>query len=74
MFGERVPMPKFAVVPPTADTTGTIEAFAMYAGTSAGSIDRIEPVADLVARLAAEAAEHLAQIGGVAATGPGDRS
>jgi nitronate monooxygenase len=73
MFGERVPMPKFAVVPPTADTTGTIEAFAMYAGTSAGSIDRIEPVADLVAHLAAEAAEHLSRISGVAATGPGDR-
>jgi NAD(P)H-dependent flavin oxidoreductase YrpB (nitropropane dioxygenase family) len=64
LFGERLPVPKFAVVPPTADTTGTIEAFAMYAGMSVGSIDRIEPVADLVARLARDAADHLSQVAG----------
>lgn len=55
LFGERQPVPKFAVAPPTADTTGTIEAFAMYAGTSVGAIDRIEPAAEVVERLAAGA-------------------
>ncbi len=52
MFGEPQPVPKFAVVPPTADTTGSIEAFAMYAGMSVGAIDRIEPAAEVVERLA----------------------
>ena len=59
MFGERQPVPKFAVVPPTADTTGSIEAFAMYAGTSVGAIDRIEPAAEVVERLTAGAARLL---------------
>jgi len=51
MFGERRPVPKFAVAPPTADTTGNIDAFAMYAGMSVGAIDRIEPAAEVVERL-----------------------
>jgi NAD(P)H-dependent flavin oxidoreductase YrpB (nitropropane dioxygenase family) len=55
LFGERRPVPKFAVAPPNVETTGTIEAFAMYAGTSAGAVDRIEPAADVVRRLAADA-------------------
>ena len=46
---------RFAVAPPTTDTTGTIEAFAMYAGTSVGGIDRIEPAAEVVERLTAGA-------------------
>lgn len=54
-FGERRPLPKFAVVPPTADATGEIEAFAMYAGTSVGSIHAVEPAGDVVARLAEQA-------------------
>jgi nitronate monooxygenase len=52
LFGEKRPIPKFAVAPPTADTTGTIEAFAMYAGISVGMIDRIEPAAAVVERIA----------------------
>jgi nitronate monooxygenase len=52
LFGERQPVPKFAVAPPVVGTTGTIEAFAMYAGTSVGAIDRIEPAADVIRRLA----------------------
>ncbi len=59
-FGERRPVPKFAVPPPTADATGTIEAFAMYAGTSVGAIDGIEPAAAIVRRLVSEAEELLA--------------
>src|SRR5918993_1823970 len=40
LFGERRQIPRFALAPPTADATGIIEAFAMYAGVSVGSIDR----------------------------------
>ena len=59
-FGQRRPIPKFAAAPPTVDSTGTIEAFALYAGVSAGTIDRIEPAADLIDRLVADA-ERLLQ-------------
>jgi nitronate monooxygenase len=61
LFGERQPVPKFAVAPPTVDTTGTIEAFALYAGTSAGAIDRIEPAAEVVRRLGTAAERLLAR-------------
>jgi nitronate monooxygenase len=56
--GERVPVPKFAVMPPVADMIGNIEAFAMYAGTSAGEISSIEPAAAVVAEIA-DGAERL---------------
>lgn len=62
LFGERRAVPRFAVVPPTIDCTGTIDAFAMYAGTSTGSIGSVPPVAHLVARLAEEAARHLSEV------------
>ena len=58
-FGQRSAVPRFAVMPPTASTTGDIEAFAMYAGTSAGSIHSIEPAADVLAQIEAQAAELL---------------
>jgi NAD(P)H-dependent flavin oxidoreductase YrpB (nitropropane dioxygenase family) len=61
LFGERRPIPKFAVAPPAADTTGAIEAFAMYAGVSVGAIDRIEPAADVVHRLVSGAERLLRQ-------------
>lgn len=53
--GGRFAVPRFAVIPPTVDCTGDIEAFAMYAGTSVGSIDAIEPAATVLARIAEEA-------------------
>jgi nitronate monooxygenase len=58
VFGERQPLPKFAVPPPTADSTGNVEAFAMYAGMSVGSIDSIEPAGKVV-RSVVEGAERL---------------
>jgi NAD(P)H-dependent flavin oxidoreductase YrpB (nitropropane dioxygenase family) len=60
LFGQPQPVPKFAVAPPTADTTGTIEAFAMYAGTSTGSIGNVEAAAAVVNRLTT-GAERLLQ-------------
>ena len=59
LFGERRPIPRFAAAPPTADMTGTIEAFALYAGVSAGSVDRIEPAGDVVHRIVAGAEQLL---------------
>lgn len=59
-FGERRALPKFAAIPPTAGASGNIEAFAMYAGTSAGSIRAIEPAGDVVRRIVAEAEARLA--------------
>lgn len=50
LFGERRPIPT-----PVADSSGNVEAFAMYAGTSVGGIDRIEPAADVIRRITAEA-------------------
>lgn len=58
--GGRMPVPRFAVLPPTAACTGDIEAFAMYAGTSVGAIHSIEPAAVVLARIAAEAEAQLA--------------
>lgn len=52
MGGEAHSIPKFAVMPPVAGMTGTIEAFAMYAGTSVGSIHAIAPAGDVVRELA----------------------
>jgi nitronate monooxygenase len=57
MGGQRFPVPRFAVMPPVTGATGHVEAFAMYAGTSAAAVERIEPAADLIARLVAEACE-----------------
>jgi nitronate monooxygenase len=55
MGGERIAVPKFAVLPPTADVGGNIEAFAMYAGVSVGTIDAIEPARDVIARIVSDA-------------------
>jgi NAD(P)H-dependent flavin oxidoreductase YrpB (nitropropane dioxygenase family) len=37
---------------PTRDTTGNVELMAMYAGTSARSVERAEPAATIISRLA----------------------
>lgn len=58
-FGERRPIPRFAIFPPTANVSGNIDAFAMYAGTSARSIASIEPTAELIRRLARDAQQLL---------------
>ena len=62
--GETVPIPKFAVMPPTAASTGNIEAWAMYAGTSAGAVDAVEPTADVIAHIAKEATTLLGRAPG----------
>jgi nitronate monooxygenase len=53
-----MPVPRFAVPCPTADTTGKIEAMALYAGESVDAVRDIRPAADIVRELA-EGAEEL---------------
>jgi NAD(P)H-dependent flavin oxidoreductase YrpB (nitropropane dioxygenase family) len=53
--GETVPLPRFASPPPTADATGDVEAMPLYAGQSAGLVHGLEPAADLVRALVADA-------------------
>jgi len=43
---------------PTRDTSGAIEAMALYAGESAGAVTQVMPAADVVRELA-EGAERL---------------
>ena len=50
--GGRMPLPRFAVPAPTRDTTGRIEAMALYAGESVGAVREILPAADIVHELA----------------------
>jgi NAD(P)H-dependent flavin oxidoreductase YrpB (nitropropane dioxygenase family) len=47
-----LPVPRFAVMSPTRETTGHVDAMALYAGESAASVTRVEPAADIVADLA----------------------
>jgi nitronate monooxygenase len=51
--GADVPVARFAPTPPTAGSTGAIEAMPFYAGESAGAVAAIQPAADIVADLAA---------------------
>jgi NAD(P)H-dependent flavin oxidoreductase YrpB (nitropropane dioxygenase family) len=53
--GQRIPVPRFSALPPMADTTGDVEALALYAGQSAGLVSAIEPADAVVHRLVAEA-------------------
>jgi nitronate monooxygenase len=51
-----VPIHRYDDAQPTRDTTGDVEAMAMYAGTSAAAVTRGERAADIVGRLAASLA------------------
>ena len=54
----RMPVPKFSVPSPSRDTTGTIEAMALYAGESVGAVTAVVSAAQVVRELA-EGAERL---------------
>ena len=50
--GAEIPVPRYGAQPPTRQSTGAIEAWAMYAGQSAGAVTRIQPAAEILAELA----------------------
>ena len=56
---QSIPVQRFSVICPSAGTTGRIEAMALYAGESVGSVRRVEPAADIVAELVAGAERAL---------------
>jgi NAD(P)H-dependent flavin oxidoreductase YrpB (nitropropane dioxygenase family) len=51
-YGERMPVPRFAVMPPDPSTEGSIDAMALYAGEGVAHVNGIERAADIVAELA----------------------
>jgi NAD(P)H-dependent flavin oxidoreductase YrpB (nitropropane dioxygenase family) len=53
LAGAEIPVARLAPTPPTAASTGAIEAMPFYAGQSAGAVTAIQPAADIVAELAA---------------------
>lgn len=56
--GARMPVPKFAVSPPSRDTSGAVAAMALYAGESVGAVTKVAAAGDVVAELA-DGAERL---------------
>ncbi|MPY92713.1 MAG: nitronate monooxygenase [Acidimicrobiia bacterium] len=55
---EAMSIPRFAIIPPSRETTGDIGAMALYAGESVGSVTSVVPAADVVRELV-EGAEAL---------------
>jgi NAD(P)H-dependent flavin oxidoreductase YrpB (nitropropane dioxygenase family) len=54
--GMRLPVPRFGSVPPTAGSTGALEAMSLYAGQSVGGVRAVAPAAEIVAELASKLA------------------
>jgi NAD(P)H-dependent flavin oxidoreductase YrpB (nitropropane dioxygenase family) len=54
--GMRLPVPRFGSIPPTAGSTGALEAMSLYAGQSVGGVRAVAPAAEIVAELAANLA------------------
>jgi NAD(P)H-dependent flavin oxidoreductase YrpB (nitropropane dioxygenase family) len=55
--GEIFAIRRFMVFPPTPETTGEIDSLALYAGQSAGLVNRMEGAGDIVRDLVAGAAQ-----------------
>ncbi len=47
-----IPVERFSVLPPTTETTGRVEAMALYAGESVANVHEVRPAAELVAEIA----------------------
>jgi NAD(P)H-dependent flavin oxidoreductase YrpB (nitropropane dioxygenase family) len=57
--GQTMPIPRFAVIAPTTETRGRIEAMALYAGQSVGAVTRVQPAAEIIDELVDGAARLL---------------
>lgn len=51
MGAARVPLPRLAVPAPLVSTTGRIDAMALYAGESVGSVRAVQPASEIVREL-----------------------
>jgi NAD(P)H-dependent flavin oxidoreductase YrpB (nitropropane dioxygenase family) len=64
-LGEQsIPVERFSVLPPTIETTGHIEAMALYAGDSVSDVNSVRPAAAIIAELVAEAERLLQEAAG----------
>ena len=61
---EVIPVRRFSVIPPTFDTTGHVDAMALYAGESVTNVTSVQPAAAIVAELVAGAERLLREAGG----------
>lgn len=61
--GQVVPVPRFSVICPSADTTGDVAAMALYAGESVTNVRSVQPAATILAELVAGAEEALSGAG-----------
>lgn len=59
--GNSTPLPTFLPLPPTTDTTGHIEAMALYAGQGVGLVKTVEPAGAIVRELVEGATALLEQ-------------
>jgi NAD(P)H-dependent flavin oxidoreductase YrpB (nitropropane dioxygenase family) len=57
------PVPRYGVASPTRETTGTVQAMALYAGESVGAVRRVQPAAEIVKELTDGAAAFLSRAG-----------
>ncbi|HVM96013.1 MAG TPA: nitronate monooxygenase [Candidatus Acidoferrales bacterium] len=51
LFGQTIPLLRFAVPAPSRATTGHIEAMAMYAGESVGAVTKIQSASEIIEEL-----------------------
>jgi nitronate monooxygenase len=56
MGGEKMPVPRFSVIPPGRIASGELGAMSLYAGLGVGEIESVSPAAEIVAELAEGAA------------------
>ena len=60
--GRRIPVQRFAALPPITETTGDIDSMALLMGQSAGLVQAIEPAAEIVSRLVEDARRIVARL------------
>jgi NAD(P)H-dependent flavin oxidoreductase YrpB (nitropropane dioxygenase family) len=65
--GRRIPVQRFASLPPVVETTGDIESMALLMGQSAGLVHGIEPAAEIVSRLVEDARRIVARLAALSA-------
>ncbi|HET6934211.1 MAG TPA: nitronate monooxygenase [Candidatus Angelobacter sp.] len=59
--GQKIPLPRFAGIPPGKEAEGEIESMSLYMGQSAGLIHDIRPAAEIVKEMTALAEAQLKQ-------------
>lgn len=62
--GETLPVPRLSVMAPTSETTGHVDAMALYAGESAGNVTSVQPAGAIFAELVAGADRLLREAAG----------